>query len=53
VKGDMIELLHKWLLNINELVITFFSVHRNDSTDSWEMPVEDSIRKLEKFIEDY
>ena len=30
----------------------FYHLH-NESTGRWEMPVEDSIRKLEKFIEDY
>lgn len=30
----------------------FYHLH-NESTGRWEIPVEDSIRKLEKFIEDY
>ncbi|MHA1613790.1 MAG: hypothetical protein ACTSYJ_03030, partial [Candidatus Thorarchaeota archaeon] len=30
----------------------FYHLH-NESTGRWEMPVEDSISKLEKFIEDY
>jgi len=30
----------------------FYHLH-NESTGRWEIPVEESVQKLEKFIEDY